>query len=82
MVPCGQADGRSDTIKLTVAFQNFANAPKLRKSAIDILMYRGTIFSIFFTQCLSNFSNVSINKQLICFQNSFGNLHRLSKGKD
>jgi hypothetical protein len=28
VVPCGQADGRTDMMKLIVAFRSFANAPK------------------------------------------------------
>jgi len=28
VVPCGRTDRRIDMIKLTVAFRNFANAPK------------------------------------------------------
>jgi len=27
--PCGRTDGRRDITKLTVAFRNFANAPKI-----------------------------------------------------
>jgi len=32
VVPCGQTDGRTDMTKPTVAFRNFANAPKYMKS--------------------------------------------------
>ena len=28
VVPCGQTDEQTDTMKLIVAFSNFANAPK------------------------------------------------------
>jgi hypothetical protein len=33
VVPCGRRDRQADTMKLTVAFRNFANAPKKRMTA-------------------------------------------------
>jgi hypothetical protein len=37
VVACGQTEGQADMTKLTVAFRNFANAPKnLGKTSVDI----------------------------------------------
>jgi hypothetical protein len=34
VVPCGRTDGRTDISKLTVAFHNFANAPRKEKARV------------------------------------------------
>jgi len=39
----GRTDERTDTTKLTVAFRNFANAPKNCTFYISLSVYLGTI---------------------------------------
>jgi hypothetical protein len=37
VVPCGTTDRRTDMTKLTVAFRNFVNAPKITKVNIGFI---------------------------------------------
>jgi len=43
-VPCGRAEGQTDTTKLTVAFRNFANAPKKGTTIISQTSYSRSNF--------------------------------------
>jgi hypothetical protein len=47
VVPCGQTDGQTDVMKLTVAFCNFANMPEIesldsRHSVDEGILYSST----------------------------------------
>jgi hypothetical protein len=59
VVPYGQTDGRTDMTKLTVAFRNFATAPKSKRS--DILEAICYVFPlIFLVWFLSDHESMSV----------------------
>ena len=39
VLPCGQTEGQTDKMKLTVTFRNYANAPKYRASTSFHVLY-------------------------------------------
>jgi hypothetical protein len=52
VVPFGRMDGRTDITKLTVAFRNFANAPKNYKAPNKMQDYWHTAVSVLAHRCV------------------------------